>query len=321
MSSLMLTQTRYLWLMVSLVIALPFSPDVQAEEHAELKQEMIRQWTKRQQLVKTLKADWNSIDFNVVPADDPDDEPEVLNRQSRITFSIGPQGKARVEYGPSDKAAAVPARTDPMISAFDGEWNYYYSEDPDPQSPDRGIVKKMEAFDEAASLHLATWLMHVRPLDKPYPDLLGDSIEIGNLDVEIDGHKCIEIKRTARKAAGPAILWVDAKHNFVVRRVHFLNNEGAVAATLDIKYRDDPQLGQIPTSWTGGFTSGAFRDFGTLNSYELNPELPESTFKIDFPPGTKYFNQDTMEQKIIPEPEEAGEKERCLNPSANIPKR
>lgn len=302
--------SRILLLALPLLSILLFSLDAHAEDHAELKQEMIRQWTKRQEMVKTLRVEWNSIDFNNVPAIDPEDEPEVLNRQTRITFSIGPQGKARVVYVPSDKAAAVPARVETMISAFDGERNYYYTKDPDPQSPDRGIVKKMEAFDEAASLHLAAWLMHVRPLDKPYPDLLGDSIEIVNVDVEIDGHSCIEVKRTESKAAGPAILWIDAKHEFVVRRVHFLSNEGSVAATLDVKYRDDPQLGQIPASWAGGFTNGAFRDFGTLNSYELNPQLPESTYKIDFPPGTKYFNQDTMEQKIIPEPEEEGEEEQ-----------
>jgi hypothetical protein len=155
-------------------------------------------------------------------------------------------------------------------------------------------------------LHLAAWLMHVRPLDKPYPDLLGNSLKIMKLDVNVDGHSCIEVKRSGRMAAGPAILWVDAKHDFVIRQVHFLNNNGAVAATLDIKYQDDPQLGQIPKSWVGGFTSGSFRNFGTLNSYELNPEFPESTYQIDFPPGTKYFDQDTMEQKIIPEPEGDG---------------
>ncbi len=96
-------------------------------------------------------------------------------------------------------------------------------------------------------------------------------------------------------------LYLDCERDFVVlRRTTAFRDE--LRWQGDVSYKVDAEIGWIPNAWEYVFRAGEDRHVQEsgrcrLINYELNVEMADDEFDIEFPPSTRVFD-DTKEKLI-----------------------
>jgi len=155
---------------------------------------------------------------------------------------------------------------------------------PDGLGPDRvpqGLVERSAGAGAADSTLWAPASMVCRGFG---PDLLVRA-ETDEAAEVIEGDRCREYT-----APGPARYWLAVDKGYVVRRIR---HGGAFQTTwqTDVQYRQDDSFGWLPSDW-------ALTEYGrdgrtlvtttvTVAGVRLNEAVPDETFRVTFPPGTR----------------------------------
>ncbi len=260
-----------------------FAPVASCDEEDNIKR-MVASWKQRQTAVRSLLAEWGEI--NASGAISENEQP-----RQKMIFTLGDSGKARLERHPSVMKAGVRSRSGVAISSYDGHRNYQYTSAVGPEDWPRGIVWSDEKYDEIHSLQIHPWLLHFRPFQTPTPDLSSEKLHVVDSGVLVNGHSCLVVERSDLTVSTTGLYWVDEERGFSILRYVEKSREKATLE-LNIDYKKDPQIGWIPSTWDAAFVNGNFSVRGRLVRYELNIDVPDSVFVIDFPEGTIVFDRD-----------------------------
>jgi hypothetical protein len=144
---------------------------------------------------------------------------------------------------------------------------------------------------------LVAGLVTVKPITLLYRPLITEVTEfdlrtctLKDRDAMVDGTLCWVITDVLK--AQPALsygLWLDPARDFIpLRYQSWVYGDNSVR--LDIDYRQDEELGWMPTSWEMTHLN-LDGDLSTTNSCRVtkaavNLEVPESEFRVAFPAGT-----------------------------------
>lgn len=265
---------------------------------AQTVDEILTVWRERQESVKSARFELVQ-EYNV-PA-------------GGLPARLDPSGKARPEEGfPANPLQ----RTRLYNMAFKGEMLKtdvvhpdFTSEDPNATFPTH------TAFDgnEARMIHKASivdylegtifvekWnpyaidtvikpiLLAFRPLS---PGMYRQSplrFRIRQRSVELDGVECVLVEYPPEEGSELRDeYWLDPAHGY--RAIRYQSYAGLTqpSTRLDIEYADDPDVGWVPIRWSEtrtGMISGT--SLTNVAKYEINPEIPDEEFTLEFPIGT-----------------------------------
>lgn len=130
------------------------------------------------------------------------------------------------------------------------------------------------------------------------PGITAEGITLRKGDATEDENGNVVVRMQASAGAIVGDYWLDAGRDFVVVK-YVESANGRAAVTAEIDYKEDKDIGWIPSSWHARFENGAFALSGKIDTYELNPEVPESAFTIDYPEGTMVFFRDDGYRAIL----------------------
>lgn len=254
--------------------------------HQSHLKEILTAWEKRQKQARTLRARWTETIT---------DEGEGLKQQV-ISLLMGDTNQMRLVTQPpvlqNENEALFPGRKATMISAFDGSKNFQFTDSPDPDDWARGIVWSEKKYDEIHNIQLRPWLLHFRPLSSPVTNLSENRLKIVRLDSMAGGRKCTMLEALPqRRLPLTRIYWVDPNQNFsIVRYVEKF--QGRPTLELNIEFKFDAKTGWIPSTWNAALAKEQFAIRDRLLRFQINPQVSEADFRIDFPEGTIVFDRD-----------------------------
>jgi hypothetical protein len=112
---------------------------------------------------------------------------------------------------------------------------------------------------------------------------------------------CMELVNESQGLDQREVLYLDAERDFVVVRMTTVV-AGQPRWQLDVTYRQDPEIGWVPSAWDyliriGNATEPHESGRYNVTKHEINLELSESEFDIVFPPGTRVIDN-TSKQEV-----------------------
>jgi hypothetical protein len=165
-----------------------------------------------------------------------------------------------------------------------------------------GLVRKNCIHSEVTTMHIRPVLMTLRPTDSSLAPYREGMFRVTGKRAILDGKNCWEI-RVPSTGMLVAYFWVDPTRGFVSPRfsLYFADSNG-IAWNVDVQYETHPVAEWIPIRWklVQNHIDGSLL-LSTKSSvvrYEINPILGESTFDIEFPPGTYVTDESTRSHYI-----------------------
>lgn len=123
-----------------------------------------------------------------------------------------------------------------------------------------------------------------------------DSLKVVDGEHQIGGRHVVVLKQHKEGAlAFRAQYWTDPSRDYVVLRYQTMVDENQVGSQTDIEYDQDKSGNWVPVKWamTSFDPDGNRRQSSEFQvvEYEINPELPESLFELEFEPGVEVFDK------------------------------
>ncbi len=190
-----------------------------------------------------------------------------------------------------------PHRTEGLVrreylSVYDGQTSKTYRAPAKTRPHPQGAILDERRNTDVNSVEVEAILMNYRVLHDRMSPARPSDLPMAVRDeavVEINGHNCRLL------SAGQRHFWVDVDRDWLIVRfdVMFSQNE-TTQRRLDIDYREDPEHGWVPNSWTmsriarSGDLRWSFE--ATVTEYEINPQIPNTEFQFEFPKGTLVYD-------------------------------
>ncbi|MBY0514780.1 MAG: hypothetical protein K2P78_12805 [Gemmataceae bacterium] len=290
------------------VLALAPVGDAQAQSSEQLLQEVKAGWQARQDAIKSARFTWGqktlhakgcwSQDPPLPPTDVIDDGSgsllvagERIRLETRALIWHQPAG----EFFPRHRQVA-----------FDGEKHVALDGPGVLRWHQATVNNKSRPKPDIQSLELWPLRVALRPnwSSKVFgTEILGPFASARR--VVLESRTFIELTKGRAEVQGEARMWVDPVRGYGVVRYDSYLRDGSLYYRIDI--RPGQRTGQwLPETWKVQL----FRDKGkldrssdvTLRECELNPELPDEVFRIDFPVGTIVVDMSAeSEQERTPE--------------------
>ncbi|KAA5546927.1 hypothetical protein FYK55_00435 [Roseiconus nitratireducens] len=238
-------------------------------------------WKKRSDAVRTIRVAWVETSSR--------DRSKTAS-VGRVVWTLGQGGKSRLERIGRDSTGSktVSGKT---ISSFDGHKNYSFTSESLGGDWPRGIVWTDKHNDHIHNIQIRPWLIHLRPFGEPVPGITTEGLRLREGNANEDDREHLIVRTLAGPGEVVGEYWLDPERDYVVEKYVELAN-GRATMTLKIEYEKDTTIGWIPHSWKGSFENGSFSISGRTERYELNPEIADSDFDIDFKEGTMVFLRD-----------------------------
>ncbi len=202
--------------------------------------------------------------------------------------------KVRYSYTAEPGAGGKDARAS-FIYAFNGEVerSHYY----DWQPAQRDSSREYFANRSFAARLAVTSLP--RTLYSTFDPVLRDhnwmNARLLDEQQEIQGRPCDvfqfkhENPNSDEKKSSAESWWIDPSQGYALVRYAWTDAEGRVSRQTDVNYQQDAEHGWVPSLWRirglDGDGNVTTTIIARVTQYKINPELPEETFTIDFPPG------------------------------------
>jgi hypothetical protein len=151
-----------------------------------------------------------------------------------------------------------------------------------------GHVFATSQHSDISSYGLAPILLYVRPLSRAFRTLIESDLHRGVGTREIDGHECTPIEDERYR------YWVDASSAYVIRRRETHKAGVSFDLQIAIRYAADGDGRIAPTSWTlSKLKKGVLTDKrkASVRLFELNPTIDGKEFQLEFPPGTRGYDE------------------------------
>lgn len=271
-------------LLIAVFTAVMFGQVAFCQDDRDLRSQIIDTWKERTAAVGSVRVAW------VETSKGRSGDRTARSSVSRLVLTLGQNGKTRLERIGRDSTEGNDA-TGRSISSFDGRKNFNFTSASWNGDWPRGIVWADKNNDEIHNIQLRPWLIHCRPFGVPVPGVTADGITFRNGDATEARNGNVVVRMQAASSPVVGDYWLDAGRDFVVVKYAESAN-GRATVTLEIDYKADEDIGWIPRSWKARFENGAFSLSGNVDTFELNPEVPDSDFRIDYPEGTMVFFRD-----------------------------
>ncbi len=201
----------------------------------------------------------------------------------------------------------------PYVGVFDGKiakvlhtLGSTYTHWPD------ALVYREAKHPDRDNLNLLPLLMHYRGVN---PELRPYSIEtmtVGGLGRAPDGSDCLELTRDLNGAIQR--FWVDPMREYSVVG-YLLTVKDRPMTKIAIRYRNDSGHGWVLAAWElSSFQTDGRLTYSThaqVTQVELNIDLPNSEFDVEFPPGTLVTDEKSKTTYIV----NADNSQRQIQPS------
>jgi hypothetical protein len=160
-----------------------------------------------------------------------------------------------------------------------------------------GYVKRNCIHGEVTTMHVRPVLMAYRASDSSLSPYREGMFRVTGKRAMIGGRWCWEM-RVPSTGLQTSFLWVDPGNGFVAKRFSVLHNKtNGIVWNMDVQYESHNVAEWLPVRWDAieNHVDGTLllSAKAEMRSHEFNPVLPDSTFEIDFPPGTYVIDQDT----------------------------
>ena len=260
---------------------------------------------KRQQSIQSASFEWREERVSRphhVLAEGIDFEPIEMPQFSSKLVTDGMRFRYETDMLSLDNGAEV--ATTRLITAFDGLSNQTFQ--PNMKAYPIGRIESGPQFRELSTIALQPLLLYLRPISSGAIDL-SERAQIRIKRTEHNGTPCVAIESevTPFPDASPEtrIVFADSERGFLPLAFHYIIR-GKVIAVIDLEYRLDAIYGSVPASWNFTLTStaGALQEAAraSVTNYEINKPISESTFTIQFPPGTQVVDKRDGETYEVP---------------------
>lgn len=268
----------------SVCLSLAFLPTLRADERETIWQA----YRQRQAEAVTVSAGWRKSSMYSTAPDiklgrKPPPEAEDGYHHPpgyRVTLSLSGD-RARFEsFSANDQEKLLPT-----IDAYDGTRHRSLTNNAS------GVVRELDAFDGWNNIHMRGLFLNVRPLR---PEMFGpdpDAWSIDDRSAVIDGRTCVVIVRPLKVFEHRYVhrAYLDPAREYVPLRFESVLN-GKLHAQVDMTYARTEPPAWVASSWRSVLYAGDRIHAQSQNDLEkvvLGPEIPDSAFTIDYPPGTR----------------------------------
>lgn len=254
---------------------------------SNLVDEIVVRWQGRSDRVQTLRAVWSEV----TTQSEKDSDGSSLPLFTRLT--LGQSGETLLEG-----LDGLEGENRILASSFNGGKNFNFTRADGDQDWPRGIVWSDRHNDEIHNIQMRPWLLHYRPFSIPVPALSPDGMRVRAEDVVLNGHRCAVVEMQYDVSPLGGMYWLDLDRAFLVLRYNeTVNNKTTME--LNIDYREEPEIGWVPSTWNAAFTNGSYSVSGKLHSFEANPKISRTDFDLEFPKGTVVFDRDAGIRSLI----------------------
>ncbi|MCA9108762.1 MAG: M48 family metalloprotease, partial [Planctomycetaceae bacterium] len=275
--------------------------DEEIRKHAETEgHEIFEALRQREERIRSFRFEWKQTIVNNLGTETEEDD-IVCSQQS----SLAVDGQ-KVAYAKSGTEPVAKDSSDDLLLGKPQQWetramSFQHRFDglidrATTSYPDTGIVEPpylspagncsaTEITDTQPIVH------NLRALNPAMWNIDWTQVEVSSEVTEIGGRKCLAI-RTIREGFPTSIqTWfVDPSRDFVVVRYTRQREGQPPTSVIDIDFTKDSEHGWIPSGWTisilrsGGHTTITTAE---VTKYEINTEIPDKEFTIEFPEGVQ----------------------------------
>lgn len=252
---------------------------------------ILSEWSKRQASVNSARFKWTEQQFwkqgSVTPPANPTggvhpSEDAVFSVTEEFSFH-----GSKWRYSSKRKIWSVHDRKwvdDPFLITCDGGKTAQLQFGGLDSFP-RGFIKKPGAEVNTVTLWPITQtyrLLHAAFLSFERKDL-----RMTDRRGVIRGQSCLILERSDRDPANIITFWVAEQRGYPILR--YSSSDGVREVTrVEVEYKDDAKYGPVPIRWTISSydNKGLLRRTFTasVDSFEMNPSIPEEAFQMQFPP-------------------------------------
>ncbi|WP_339908883.1 M56 family metallopeptidase [Symmachiella dynata] len=178
-------------------------------------------------------------------------------------------------------------------SGFDGTEVRSLFLSPNSSSPHQGYRKPANSGNEVstANTEVLWWTFNTFDPAIVYVNL--NNVTVLEAREEVNGNKCFVLQKSHAVSGekGPtSSWWVDPTMDFAIVRYVYASSAGKISSQYDITHKKDPEHGWVPRMWKiRRFDhNGKVRTttISRVTEYEINPQLDDDIFTVQFPPGT-----------------------------------
>jgi len=277
---------------------------------ADQQEALLAAWNHRQKSVQSFHFAWSGNHFrgagaveslSVVGPGGKTPTRGDLSSKTHTSLYLDGKGRFRVDtegqVWSREASAYVPQST---CNLLDGELQKTFSSRTITTEFPIGIIMDGTTSDSRKVVLYWPIMLAYRPFDTTMSYLDPGSLKMTAEQGMVDGRPCLILRQ--RTGDFVRTVWVDAGREFVP--VRCLSERGGVTSfQIDVSHSKDAKYGWVPTSWSIALLEkhGAISESwdAKVVKYELNETIPESTFQLNYPPGTMVSNSMTKESYLV----------------------
>ncbi|MBA3316109.1 MAG: hypothetical protein H0T47_22825 [Planctomycetaceae bacterium] len=249
---------------------------------AGVREEIWQVLAQRQEAAHTASVAWQKESLVAGSTQPPD---EHGNRQEDLALPRHPctlivsGNQARFETQIASFANKHRGVLIPHIDAFDGTNKQTFS---DGTSGPWGVIQESDSFEEWRNVNLYGLTLNLRPLRPEAFGTIPSDWNVEDRPAVVDGRACVVLTRPVEKAIYHAYFDRNAGDLLMRYEKTFV---GRVASRTDMRYDSMMEPPWLPVSWVTTF--GSDRSVNEVEQVSLGIEVPDATFKIEYPAGTR----------------------------------
>lgn len=262
-----------------------------------------RIWKEREERVTSAQFEWTEVRTTTKKLLMPGEtlaEPDAPQYQVQSSLSLKAD-QIRHTFRKSMWPQEAPRGENQYVSVSNGKVSKVYLPPGHVTNFPRGHESRIAGSNDVTWAYLKPFLWCFRPsVDDVLVAPLAEFQVTGDT-VPYQGHECVVLRHQAAPASHYD-LWVDPSRGFVIVRQQFMN-DGHLSHELDVDYEQDAATDLwIPHHWRFALLSHdgepTLSVNGQLSRADINPDIPDTAFKFEFPPGT-WVQEDGSHEHIV----------------------
>jgi hypothetical protein len=258
-------------------------------------------WKRRQDRVQNYTAKWIEVRTDAAGSFPLPQEPDRVFPLKETTYRgncriVVDAHRSRFEnngwiWSPH-RNATEPVHHD-FITVFDGQQSTRFTGKVPEAKFAQAVIDRRDRDFFAARPNVVAWSWHFRPLHPAFLTLNASTmVKVGEVAHDkVTKLLVIQIETAAdQNWSQKTTFWVDLDLDYSVVRAEVNGARAGDTSTYVMKYAADDTCGVYPQEWTYEETRNSkmvHRLECSVEEFRCNSEVPEGTFAIKFPPGTR----------------------------------